>query len=731
MRRERVKGDLFWPLALVAAVVLALIFSSLLNLAHHFDDVARQREESIVANGFEQMVLETGDKAVAQVVWDDAVRNLDNRYNAAWAEENIGQFFTVLGDFSAALVLDADDRPLYGARGDSRDALAIHRRYAGAVAPVVAAVRAKEARRSAAASKTLADPIQASGLGVVNDDLYIFNATVVQPDFGHARPAGPRSPVVITALRVDNLFMDAVAKRFRLEDLHVPRTDSREEPGEAHLPLRSPTGAYIATVDWTPQKPGAVLVSRIGVPVGGLLIALALVALLLNRRANIVARGLIASEARATRLAFFDPLTGLPNRTRLLERLEKSLEALRREPSQRFALLSLDVRRFKEFNDNYGHRTCDQLIEEAARRLAACNRPGDKLARVGPDEFAIVQAGADAEAAADLARQLIQQFERPFDVDFGEVTLELVIGVMLVTDGAVESVEVLRRADLAMSRTRALSMGSDFGFFEAEMDASAKTRRDLEADLRKALANGELEMAYQPQVKANGVMTGVEALVRWRHPERGPVSPAYFVPVAEECGLIGELGLYTMAHAFQDSRRWKGIKVAINVSALQLRSPGFVTSVSTLVRRLRVDPRRFELEITETLLLGDDQDTHSSLQELRDLGFSLALDDFGTGYSNLGYLKRFPISKIKIDRSFVANLGVDKSADAMVGAIVRMARSLGLAVIAEGVETEEQRRRLRAAGCNEIQGFLYSRPVSAAEIDALRSGDPAPARLAA
>ncbi len=731
MRLERVKGDLFWPLAFLAATILALIFGALLNLAHHFDDVARQREEAIVANGIKYVVVETGQKAVAQVVWDDAVRNLDNRYNASWAEENIGHLLTVVGQFDAALVLDADNRPLYGARGDLRDAGAIERHFATAAAPILAEVRATEASRHPASANRAEAPIHASGLGAVGDDLYILSATLLQPAFGHARLTGRRAPVVITALRVDNRLMDSVGERFLLEDLHVHRADSRTEPGEAHVPLLSPTGAYIATVDWTPQKPGAVLIDKVGMPIAGLLIALALVALLLNRRAHKVARGLTASEARATHLAFFDPLTGLPNRAWLLERLETSLEALRRDPSQTFAVLSLDLRRFKELNDLYGHHLCDQLIEEVARRLASCVRPGDKLARLGPDEFAIVQAQASAEDSADLARQLFAQFEAPFDVDISPVFIELVIGVKLVTDGSVESVEVLRQADLAMSRTRTDSVGSDFGFFEAGMDTSAKTRRALETDLRNALANGELDMVYQPQVKTNGVMTGVEALVRWRHPERGQISPAYFVQIAEECGLIGELGLYTIAHAFQDSRRWKGIKVAINVSALQLRSPGFVTSVNTLVRRLRVDPRRFELEITENLLLSDDHETQSTLQALRDLGFSLALDDFGTGYSNLGYLKRFPISKIKIDRSFVVNLGVDKGADAMIGAIVSMARSLGLAVIAEGVETEEQRRRLRAAGCNEIQGYLYSAPVSADEIEALRSGGTSPMALAA
>ena len=225
-------------------------------------------------------------------------------------------------------------------------------------------------------------------------------------------------------------------------------------------------------------------------------------------------------------------------------------------------------------------------------------------------------------------------------------------------------------------------------------------------------------------------MTGVEALVRWNHPERGMVSPAFFVPIAEECGLIVELGLFTLRRTFEDSRRWPDLKIAVNVSANQIRMKDFVASVRALVDEFAVDPRRFELEITEGVLLGDDPAIHETLKQLRQMGFSLALDDFGTGYSSLSYLQRFPLTKIKIDRTFIANLGVDTEADAVVNAIVKLARALNLGVIAEGVETREQRDRLSAAGCGEVQGFLYSRAVPPAEIDRLR-GAPALAQESA
>ena len=719
MQRAQGRNDRFWPLATLAIILLGALCGLIYSVALHFDTVAREREEAIVANGLDGVVSEVGRRVIPQAIWDDAVRHLDNDFDAGWARENIGAFLTATADFDAIFVIDAADRPRFASTESAGSVVEAYGPYAAAAAPLVTVVRAREATRAAAVD-TLTDYIQVSSFASVNERIVILSATLVQPDFGHVRLSERRAPILVTALPVDEAFIEGIGRRFLLRGLHVHNRDSLPEIDQAHVTLPSVVGESVATIDWNPQTPGSDLIGRVGIPLVGALSALTLLALLLDRRASAMAQGLVASEARATQLAYFDTLTGLPNRMRLLERLDQALEHLRRDPNATFAVLSIDLRRFKAFSDHYGHHMCDQLIREVGRRLALQVRAVDTCARIGPDEFAIVQPNAGASQAAAFASRLLEVMQGAFDLDISEAFFDVSIGITVVTDGAMDAGEALRQADLALSRTRANNLGSAYGFFEIEMDAAVKTRRALEADLRAALAKGELEMVYQPQVKAKGVMTGVEALVRWRHPQRGFISPAYFVAMAEECGLIGELGLFTLARAFEDSRRWKGIKVAVNVSAIQLRTPGFVTTVSELVKKLRVDPRRFELEITESLLLGDDPDTHATLQRLRELGFSLALDDFGTGYSNLSYLKQFPISKIKIDQSFVANLGSDEAADAMVSAIIRLARALGLSVLAEGVETEDQRRRLAAAGCTEIQGYLYSQPLPAAGIDSLR-----------
>jgi len=387
-------------------------------------------------------------------------------------------------------------------------------------------------------------------------------------------------------------------------------------------------------------------------------------------------------------------------------------------------VLCIDLDRFKEVNDTYGHHVGDELIREAGRRMAAQCRSCDTFYRLSGDEFAIVQVQVEAKGAGALADRLVRTMAEPIQLGAGMIFAGCSIGITVIGTAGTEPEEAFRQADLALYRAKANGKGQ-FAFFESEMDAAIKTRRALEGDLRLALAAGELQMNYQPQVNQRDQMTGVEALIRWNHPERGQVSPAFFVPIAEECGLIGELGLFTLRRAFEDSRRWPGLKVAVNVSASQLRMKDFVPKVEALLKEMKVDPFNFELEITEGLLLGDDPATHETLRRLRGVGFQLALDDFGTGYSSLSYLQRYPINKIKIDRSFISNLGLDSEAGAVVGAIVKLAKALRLQVIAEGVETDIQRDELIAVGCADIQGYLFSRPVGAEDIDRLRR---APAR---
>ena len=736
MHGKILKADFFWPIAGLATLSIALMVSVLLSLTAHFDSVARAREEAIVANGLHGIIGEVAHRAVPQVVWDEAVAHLANRFDADWAGQNIGQYLHQTSDIDVAFVLDPANRPRFAALHGKPVQADRFAAFSTVAAPLVAGVRAREAERqriliSNRARGGILEPVQASSFAQVGGQIYVLTATLVQPDFGHAALTIPRAPIVITGLPMDDSFIAMFGKRFLLQNLHLHPLDSRAEPDQAHVPLVSTSGEYVATLDWQPQTPGAAMLSRVGIPAVTIVILLSLAALFLFRRGTRMAQGLIASEARATHLAYYDPLTGLANRARFLERLDHALDRLRRAPDALVAIHCISMDRFREVNDLHGHEAGDELIQQVARRLAAQCRSTEVFARFSTDQFAIVHAADHAGQAANLAARLIEVMAEPFSLSFGRVFVSAAIGIALVRDGDMDPGEAVRQADLALSR--ATEDGRNrFSFFEIEMDAAVKSRRAMEADLREALERGDLTMAYQPQVNRRGVITGVEALIRWNHPERGAVSPAFFVPIAEECGLIGALGLFTLRSAFADSIQWAGLRVGINVSAMQLRAPGFVQDVARLAREAGVDPRRFELEITEGVLVGDDPDTHDTLHQLRNLGFSLALDDFGTGYSSLSYLQRYPIDKIKIDRSFITNLGVDADADEVVTAIIKLARALNLGVIAEGVETEEQRACLTAAGCGDIQGYLFSRPLSADGIgDLLQAAASAPRKRAA
>jgi len=725
---------LLWPARLLAAAAVTLLIGTQVYLAHEADASARTREHAVVGAGVASYTDDIVRRSVSVTLWDEAVTNLDNRFDEAWAQDNIGRYLADTEGFQAALVVDGQDRAIYGMRDGANVAGETLSDLQAAAHPLIARARAAEARRGPLAPILARDhavraPVFASGFARLNGQPYFLTAMLVQPDFGHALPKGPRAPLVLTAERVDKAFLRTVVGRFMLGEASLGPADAALKAGQARVGLRDAAGAAVAAIDWTPPTPGTSMLRK-ALPVTLLLVGvLCAFAWSLSVRARRAAQSLIASEARAAHLAYHDSLTGLPNRTLLGEKLAMEHEQCRRT-SVGFAVHCIDLDRFKEVNDTFGHAAGDELIRAAAQILAAACRRGDILARLGGDEFAIIQPRATPESAAAMADRIIVRLAEPVDLTVGRVFVGCSIGVTVVREAASDPHESLRQADLALYRAKDAGRGR-YAFFEPEMDAAVRMRRALQADLREALARGELEMVYQPQVDGKGRVFGVEALVRWTHAVRGPVAPAVFVPLAEENGLIDALGMFTLRRAFEDSAAWGEVRVAVNMSAAQLRMRDFTSRLADLVAETGIDPERFELEITEGLLLGDDAQTHEALHRIRAMGFRIALDDFGTGYSSLSYLQRYPIDKIKIDRSFITNLGLDNDAEAVVSAIVKLARALGLSVIAEGVETEIQRVRLTAAGCSEVQGFLFGKPAPAMTITALLAQEGMTAQSAA
>ncbi len=427
------------------------------------------------------------------------------------------------------------------------------------------------------------------------------------------------------------------------------------------------------------------------------------------------------SEERLEHMARHDDLTGLANRTRLREDLQRALDHAERGTLT--AVFCLDLDEFKAINDTLGHAAGDQLLMETGKRLRDGVGSADTIARIGGDEFAIVQTGLDhPEQATTLAQRILAAFREPYTLDDRSVIVDTSVGIALASHPGMQVVEVLKSADIALHRAKAEGPGS-FCVFEPGMDERILERQALKDNLRGAVQRGEFTLVYQPLVDLQTLrISGFEALVRWCHPSRGIISPADFIPLAEEIGAIVELGAWVVHRACQDAVSWPdGVAVAVNLSPVQFRSPVLVKTVAAALADSGLAPARLQLEITESVLLQDSAANLAVLHNLRRLGVKIALDDFGTGYSSLSYLRSFPFDKIKIDRSFVGDLPDGAESRAIVDAVVGLGHSLGIATTAEGVETREQMEGLRERGCSEGQGFLFSPPVPASDVPSVTS----------
>jgi diguanylate cyclase (GGDEF)-like protein/PAS domain S-box-containing protein len=416
------------------------------------------------------------------------------------------------------------------------------------------------------------------------------------------------------------------------------------------------------------------------------------------------------AEERLNFVAQHDGLTGLPNRNLLRKRVDEILARCRRS-GEKLALLFLNLDNFKTINDTLGHDVGDELLRSVTKRLRSSLREEDAVARLGSDEFAIVQAQIGRpEDIVLLANRLLEVVSQPYLFNGHSVMIGASIGIALGPADGDESEKLLKSADMALSRAKRDARGT-YSFFEPGMDASAQARRRIETDLRVAIEQGTLQPHYQPLVDlSSGRITSFEALVRWPHPERGMISPAEFIPVAEETGLINAVGASVLRRACTDAATWPDdVRVAVNLSPLQFRSGNLLSVVMDALKQSGLPARRLELEITETLLLEKSDEVIATLHALRALGVRISMDDFGTGYSSLSYLRSFPFDKIKIDQSFVRDLGANRDAQAIVRSIISLGKGLGVTITAEGVETEAELSCLRMEGCHEGQGFLFSR----------------------
>jgi diguanylate cyclase len=720
-------------LAIIVAALVALailvVFAFLLTSARRTDEAAQAREQKLV----QQAVLSRGARILHEIesvaATSRATKHIRQAFDPAWVDRRVGRWLETYFDHDLVVVVDADDHVEYARSRIQGDLDA--KVPEGEFAAGIDQLRRKLADLPSGVMRISAgkDAPPAGRSAVLLQHFMgkpaFVGAVAVGDDDDLARGA-ENAPIVLSIKYLDGTLLKELGFQLQLRGLR-----EADDPGDAPDPQGTTIGdaqsGPIVRLSWIPNDPGGIN-GWLLLPIGLSLFGLALLVGLVLRHMRGTAEKIAAGESQLLHLALHDPVCGLPNRIYFGRRLEEVIGEVRRG-SHCAAVFYIDLDHFKDVNDTLGHHTGDELILSVTQRLSRIMRDDDLVARLGGDEFAIITVcPSDSYSLQAVAGRIISAVCAPYSIDGHTIVIGASIGIAVIDRRARDAGDILRYADMALYRAK--NEGRNRAcVYDAAMDADLSQRKLLEGDLRDAIKNNAITAAYQPVVNSSGeVIIGVEALARWTHPTAGVIPPSEFIPIAENSGLIIELGEYMLRRACLDGRDWPELKVAVNVSPLQFRRSDFVDMVERILKETEFDPNRLELELTESTLLGNLEAAETSMLRLKAIGVRFALDDFGTGYSSLLYLRRFPFDKLKIDSSFVRSIETAPDAAAIVHAVVSLGRGLGMRVTAEGVETAEQHLFLRAAGVHSMQGYRFGRPGPAADI-AARLASPEDYRL--
>lgn len=720
------------PIAAVSLAVIMAICGLLFWSAHEVDRISRSRDQGLVALVLSQSMDRVAHTQESSTVWDAAVLKLRERpLDLGWLDINMGTWFSSYAKHDEVYILDPHNRPLYAMRNGRRINPAQFDTIHNTIDPLIERLRrAKPVTKRGLGELMMLSP-GAADLAIIHGRASIISAKPVVSDSGRIPQKPGTEAVHVSVAYLDNEFIAQLSQQYGFAHARFSFTRAHGW-NEAALPMRTRDGQVIGYLIWQPFAPGEIVRTNVAPVLVLALLVFGLAVLLLTQRLYRRTVDLEASKAQAQHLAMHDVLTGLPNRAMFEHSLEAALQRCRRDGSN-LALLYLDLDRFKQINDTLGHPAGDALIREVARRLTTEVRCYDTVARLGGDEFAMILSNPSDPAVVEaICARIILDLRRPFELMGTQSYIGVSIGVAFFPNDGTDATELTRKADIALYKAKMEGRGR-YTLFSSDMDDAVRSREATDRELRKALADqdNQLKILYQPVFSsATGTMTAVEALLRWRHPERGLISPVAFISLAEQTGLIEELGDWVLRTAIRQASQWPGLRVSVNVSPIQVRSDLFVEKVLDFLADAGLQPQRLQLEITESALMDPGSEVAVTLAALRSHGVSIALDDFGTGYSSLSYIRDLAVDRIKIDRSFITAIETGRGA-ALVQAIITLAHASGLQLTAEGVETPRQREFLEVAGCEELQGYLLSRPISPEEITKLHAatvGGSAPAR---
>lgn len=703
---------------MVSASVSGAVMASLAWSARQTDAASITREIHLLARAFEELPARINQDQESLAISDDMVRALNAGY-IGWVDSRVSSWMRGYLNLDVAFVLSPDDQPVYANAGQQANPPANYDTVRDAAMPLVLKLRAL---MTGGDVPQVQPPLRTVG---VHDFALIAGRPAivsVKPFItGDAAGSGRllHAFLLVSVGYLDGRFLVRMAERYELGDLAFVGAPA-ESDEITSLALKSADGQVLGHFRWKPMRPGAEQFRRQKpalltlIVVGNALVLFGMCAWGQLRRKH------FAKERKLLQAATHDELTGLPNRTGINRIIDERLaETLRSGFS--FALVFIDLDRFKQVNDLLGHAAGDGLIRSYGTRLRGLMRSGDSLARVGANSFLICLASARRPLDAEqFCERVLTATREPFTIDERDIFATASAGFVMAPLHGTDRDELAHRGETALLQAK--SEGRDrYCGFSTSMDRRARERSQMEADLRMALGSpGQIGVVYQPVYKAlTGEISGAEALVRWTHPQRGAVSPTLFIPIAEETGLIHELGEFVLLEACRTARRWPGKAIAVNASAAEIRCPSYAQRVLGTLAMTGLEPQQLEIEITETALFDETGQCQRTVETLREAGVRVALDDFGTGFSSLGHLQQFKVDRIKIDRRFI--FGVDRPTNdqAIVEAIVRLAQTTNLKTTAEGVETEQQAEYLRAIGCTDLQGYLLGRPVSGPEVELL------------
>jgi diguanylate cyclase (GGDEF)-like protein len=685
------------------------------------DRLASGRQRELVYLGVRNIREEIARSQESAMLASDAAANVQAQASMAWIDANLGTWMHDFYGIDEIYVLTGEDKPIYayvnGAVRSPREFFA----RAALLRPTLAGLR-RELRNGVRASRATHElTIGAVDFALINRRPAVVSVKPIlaAKDDAEAPPAG-QEYLHVSIRYMDDAFVKRLMADYLIDDLRF--VWGRDYANmSANLPLTNSAGMTLGFYTWTPFRPGLDFVQSITpglTAVSGLLFGVVLVLSLALYRRHVKGR---ENESRIVYLASHDMLTGLPNRMTFEQDADVLLEALGEDRSGgSVAVLYLDFDRFKQINDTLGHAAGDTVIRLVVARLDERIGGVGRLYRVGGDEFMVLMPDCRAHDVEALCQDLIAVVSEPVELDEATVFIGLSIGIAMAPLHGDDRTELVRKADVALYNAKASGRGR-YSHFGPQMDALVRDRAVLEAELRRDIeAKRGFYVVYQPKFSGRDQsVVGVEALARWDNGSRGQVSPSVFIPIAEETGLIIQLGQFVLEVACRDAAEWPIDHVAVNVSVIQLREPGFVDMVMGVLRKHQLPPPHLEIELTESSWIDDAEGCKANLEALRLAGVRVALDDFGTGFSTFERLRVTNVDRIKIDQSFVGGFGKTKGDEAIVGAIVELARAKGLRTTAEGVETDEQREMLLRLGCDELQGFLLARPMPAGAIGAL------------